>query len=169
MDGTYKADESGNAHYTPKTPEELKKIEDLVKVAIGFRDDRKDRIEVINMQFLSGVVLEKEKTASDWIKEELPLLFQTLVLAVVVVLVFVTVVRPIALKIFDVKRANELEQATADREAKASTDSNHDEIDIKYVEQSIEGPLSTKKVGEIVQAYPQETLMVLRKWLNESD
>ncbi len=168
IDGTYKVNASGGMDYIPREAEELKKIENLVKVAVGFRDDRKDKIEVINMQFLSDLDQDKDKTTVDWIKEELPMLFQTLVFAVVVVLVFITVVRPIALKVFDHQRSTVINKVADSGGVSEALEDAYREIDIKNVGQSLQNNRSTQKVGEIIQSYPQETLMVLRKWLNEN-
>ena len=54
VDGNYKINqETGESEYIPRTQEDLDKISNLVKVAVGFDEDRSDKIEVINMKFSS--------------------------------------------------------------------------------------------------------------------
>lgn len=67
VDGHYEAagadvEKTGNAEgarkYTPRTQEEMKQIEDIVKKAMGYQADRQDEVEVVNVQFSSSAVEE---------------------------------------------------------------------------------------------------------------
>lgn len=51
VDGTYKANEDGTKAYSARTPEEMTKLDDLVKKAIGFNQQRGDEVKVENIQF----------------------------------------------------------------------------------------------------------------------
>jgi flagellar M-ring protein FliF len=52
LDGTYPAQQgSKERKYTPRSEEDLKKFEDMVKSAIGFTQDRGDEVKVVNMPF----------------------------------------------------------------------------------------------------------------------
>lgn len=57
VDGKYEAPapakegEAANAKYLPRTPEELQKIESLVKSAVGFNPERGDQVTVANIPF----------------------------------------------------------------------------------------------------------------------
>lgn len=158
VDGTYTRNaETKKLEYIPRGADELKKIEDLVKVAAGFREDRQDKIEVVNMQFITDTE-ETIEAAPDWFKDELPSLIQTLVIAIVVVLIFVTVVRPISLRIFDIRKAEQMASVQ-----QTAADQPLEEIDI----QSANKAVSIRKVAEIIESHPQEAIMVLRKWMNE--
>lgn len=65
VDGTYetaKATEGGKAgaaeaakKYNPRSEEEMKRIEEIVKKAMGYSADRQDQVEVVNVQFGFGV------------------------------------------------------------------------------------------------------------------
>ena len=57
VDGTSIKDKDGKLTYTPRSKEDLEQIKILVKTAIGFKDDRGDKIEVINMPFSLPVAL----------------------------------------------------------------------------------------------------------------
>ncbi len=51
VDGTYVADASGTATYTPRSPAEIEQITALVKSAVGFDEARGDQVQVANLQF----------------------------------------------------------------------------------------------------------------------
>ena len=69
VDGNYKLNSvTGENDYTPRSKEELDKIANLVKVAVGFNEDRNDKIEVINMPFASEAITFEEEDSS-WLKE----------------------------------------------------------------------------------------------------
>jgi len=55
VDGTYQSDIKENGElewtYTPRSPDELTKIENLVKSAVNFVGDRGDKVEVVNIPF----------------------------------------------------------------------------------------------------------------------
>ncbi len=51
VDGTYATAADGSVAYAPRTPEELDQIGKLVKSAIGFDEQRGDKVEIVNMRF----------------------------------------------------------------------------------------------------------------------
>ncbi len=161
VDGNYKRDpNTGETQYSPRTTEELAQIERLVKAAVGFKESRKDQINVVNMPFMSDISALDE---DNWLRDQLPSLFQSLVLAVVVILVFLTVVRPIALKLFDANKSSD----AARRGDIVGGDESEAEIEISLSEQKVQ-VASIRKVNEVMGAHPEESLMVLRKWLNNN-
>lgn len=179
VDGNYKIDQAtGQSEYLPRSQEDLDKISNLVKVAVGFDEDRSDRIEVINMRFSSELDPFGDDD-SDWIKEELPGLFQTLIFAIVVLLVLITVIRPIALKAFEVRKVEEgaedgLEVFEGSKGAQGAAESSGPGA--KAFAPPLEGmdqePVTPRinlvnKINEIANSSPQDLVNILRKWLNE--
>ncbi|HID97440.1 MAG TPA: flagellar M-ring protein FliF, partial [Thermodesulfobacteriaceae bacterium] len=59
VDGTYSQDKAGKEVYTPRNAEELKKLQQIVRAAIGFNEDRGDEISIVNMAFNSPAAEEK--------------------------------------------------------------------------------------------------------------
>ncbi len=184
VDGIYETNKDTNeVTYKPRTQEELDKISNLIKVAIGFNDERKDKIEVINMKFMTELPSLEED--SNWIKEELPNLFQTLIFAIVVLLILITVIRPIALKAFEVKKMNDVGPNGEINElmphgmmgiSPMQMGANGEMIPQAMMSAPIDGEAPKAnvaksnpilKVNEIADANPQELVNVLRKWLNE--
>jgi flagellar M-ring protein FliF len=176
VDGNYKLNIITNeTDYTPRSKEELDQIANLVKVAVGFNDDRNDKIEVINMPFANDITAFDEDD-TNWLKDELPNIFQTLVFAIVVLLVLVTVIRPIALKAFEVKRNGDFADSTGGDGGFSSVDQLRSSIieaggaiaDVVKAERSPTMETNAHKLNELIVSYPHETIIVLRKWLNEN-
>lgn len=180
--GTQKMD------YAPRNKAELEQITNLVKMAVGFNVQRDDRIEVVNMQFVNAYDTFSTNDGTNWLKDELPNLFQTLVFAVVLVLVLVTVIRPITLKAFEIKRSDKDISgagfitnasgmsnismgggALSDADGGAQFSGGNAELgkDFIKIDKSPKIELNTKRINELVVFYPQEMLNVLRKWLDE--
>ena len=61
VDGTYEGGKAGEAtseqpkKYVARSEEEMKRIEDIVKKAMGYSPDRQDQVEVVSIQFGLGV------------------------------------------------------------------------------------------------------------------
>ncbi len=159
VDGHYKKDPvSGEMQYSPRTPEELAQIEQLVKAAVGFKEERKDQLKVVNMPFMNDINnLDSEE---NWLREQLPSLFQSLILAVIVILVFLTIVRPLAISLLGVSRT------ISDKDKDFALEESS-EIEVSLVEQKVQAA-SMRKVNEVMNSHPEETLMVLRRWLNNN-
>jgi flagellar M-ring protein FliF len=180
VDGTYKLNPDTNKmDYVPRPKEELDKMINLAKVAIGFNDERDDKIEVVNMQFMNDFDLSPDMTdTKDWLREELPHLFQTLVIGIVVILVLVTVIRPITLKVFEFKKNGDFMPEIYSRfpntphlaeNLRTETDFDFDEeAEMLKKEKYDKINSSSQKINDLIVSYPQETASVLRKWLNEN-
>ncbi len=166
VDGIYKKDvATGEMSYTPRTPEELLQIERLVKAAVGFKAERKDHVEIINMPFMTDLAVMDDE---NWLRDQLPSLLQSLVLGGVVLLIFITIVRPIALRFFD----NVLPDSAKTPGSRFDADGNrvgadhiNEEIEISLAEQKVQ-TATLRKVNEVMSNHPEEALMVLRKWFN---
>jgi len=100
VDGTYEsqkgADGKAKQVFVPRTQEEMKHLEELVKKAIGFDPNRGDQVEVINLAFAEhpDQFPDSEGVGSSWLKMVEPFLSPALKV-VVAVLVFLFVVRPL--------------------------------------------------------------------------
>ena len=102
VDGTYKIDkDSKEVKYNPRNEEEIKKYTALVKSAIGFKEGRGDKIEVINMPFLVDFDILQDEDQMSWLKNELTGVIQTMIMGIIILIVLITVVRPIALRAFE--------------------------------------------------------------------
>lgn len=157
VDGTYK-NEGEDKIYVPRTEKELEQIEHLVKAIIGFNQSRKDKVEVVNMPFMAD--LNMLDAQDNWLRDQLPSLFQSLILAIIVILIFLTIVRPLALKLFKVEG-----DAKDNKKLGIEDDVDEQEIEVSLVDKKVQAA-SVRKVNEVLDAHPDEALMVLRRWLN---
>lgn len=97
VDGVYTEVKDGKPTYAPRSQEELDKIKLLVKTAIGFKEDRGDKVEIINMAFPSTEVTNTPELALEnpWMpKLDFTKIIQFCILAVVGFLVLMLIVRP---------------------------------------------------------------------------
>lgn len=103
VDGVTTKDKDGKATYAPRPKEDLEQLKVLVKTAIGFKEDRGDKIEVINMPFSQPEVEEvkTEETKSFMPEMDITRLLELLVLAAVGVLILIMIVRPVLLRVIE--------------------------------------------------------------------
>jgi len=98
VDGSYKGT-GKTREYVSRTQEEMKNLENIVKKAIGYNEERKDQVEVINMPFYWSVVEEemKEEKTNVW-KDYLHMGYKPVVSVILILLFFFVVVRPLLKK-----------------------------------------------------------------------
>src|SRR5690606_24970127 len=77
--------------YTPRSQEELERIERLVKSAIGFDQARGDMVEVVSMEFDGSTEALQEDGALDWLKQDFHNILQTAILGIVAILAILLV------------------------------------------------------------------------------
>ena len=186
VDGTYSLNAEGERVYTPRSDEELSKIESLVRSAIGFDDDRGDLITIETMQFATLEVDDPtlENQIMGFEKSDLLDAVEILTISIMGILVILLVLRPMVGKLLETnqaahKDAEELEEQAAlltgsSNPALPAPDSgfspdvasgDEDEmIDMNKVDGQVKAS-SIKKVEDIVDSYPAETVSVLRSWM----
>ncbi len=95
VDGSYTAGQGGkNKKYTPRTDEEMKHYEDLVKKAVGFSSDRGDEVRVVNMPFDAGTLEELPESK----REYWPIIFSVsryIAPLLAFLLVFIFILKPL--------------------------------------------------------------------------
>lgn len=177
VDGTYKYDETtGEVKYNPRPPEELKQFETLIKSAVGFDASRKDQIEIINMQFTAELDEYKPERIQDWLKKEFSGLIQTFIIAIVVVLFIVLIVRPIAIRAFEFTKQDIEEQKAAPElqtvdlstiQIQPEPQPQQEMIEIQEAELFSQSN-TIRSINELVSRYPKESIVIIRKWLEEN-
>lgn len=193
VDGTYTTttNEEGEEvrTYQPRTQAELDQIKALVRSSVGINDERGDLIDVVNMQFAE--LPQEDLFEGDKIlgfeTSELKDLIEVIIITIAILLVVLLVLRPMVsrvLEIQDVKEDDDIEAellaATAMTPALTGPSSSHvrsileddseggeeNLIDMNQVEGKVKAS-SLKKVEDIVGAYPNETVSVLRSWMSQ--
>jgi len=105
VDGVYTTAADGSKNYAPRPPEELQQLATLVRSAIGFDPNRGDSVEVVNLRFTTPDEPVAVATSSGFFgfeKSDLLRMGETLVFAIVGVLVILLVVRPLLARAFEV-------------------------------------------------------------------
>lgn len=197
VDGTYKLNAEGVHDYAARAPEELAQLTKLVQSAIGFDEKRGDKVEVVNLRFAAPAdeVPEAPAIFMGLNKADLFRAAETLVLAIVAVLVILLVIRPLVTRALETARETALaqqralaEQAMGGAGALAGpmgamgalsgpggpgtglAEMEMDEesmIDISQVEGRVRAS-SMKKIGEIVDKHPEEAVAIIRSWMYQA-
>lgn len=168
--------------YKPRSAEEMKRIEDLVRSAVGFDQARGDTVTVTNVQFArddglgGGVVAGSPLAGFD--KNDIMRAAELGILTIVALLVIFFVVRPLLatargeggtrMALVGQAGARQLALANPDGSLPALSDSGIDaRIDIARIEGQVKSS-SVKSVSEFVNNNPEESISIIRGWLHEA-
>lgn len=196
VDGIWTLDKDGVRQWQPRPAEEMERIGALVRSAIGFDENRGDRVEVVNLRFAGneeiGTSSEDGLTLLGLDKNDLIRLVEGLALMLVGLLVVLVVVRPFLNRLADAAPALApagaplLPDGTpavagalpappgtelAPGEPGAAPEAAGEDdglIDISKVEGRVKKS-SVKKIAEIVDKHPEETVAILRQWMYQQD
>ncbi|MEO6340394.1 MAG: flagellar basal-body MS-ring/collar protein FliF [Caulobacteraceae bacterium] len=193
VDGaTAPADKKGKpGAYSPRTADEMNRIQQLVRSAVGFDEKRGDQVNVVNVRFdrqagAEGGVSAASPFAFD--KNDILRGVELMVLLVVAALLIFFVVRPMLkagggggpMMAFASagggSGAGGGQQAVgyegvAGGEALALAGPGPSEFDQRIDIARIEGQVkasSVKQVAEFVEKHPEESISILRSWLHEN-
>jgi flagellar M-ring protein FliF len=157
----------GQDTYVPYSAEELRKFEALVKSAIGFDESRGDVVEIIDMPF-SPLPEEPPYEEPLFSRGELMKLAEYGLLFLGLLLILLFVVRPI---LRQAQQHMRTQQEIAMREAGLTVeDEPKDEDDTETMVNlsQVRGRVkesSIKKVAEIIEQSPEESVAVIRQWM----
>ena len=191
VDGTVTGD-GANAPYKPRTAAEMTQITNLVKSAMGFDQARGDQVQVTNMHFArvdagDGTPAAKPLLGLDaayWFK-----IIEAAIMCVTALLIGLFVARPLISRMFAPNPPSQPQPtqlagaspvagalpAPGARPAGGSDASGAAPLRVLPAQpgidhQPIEGQVresSIKKIGEVVNAHPEEALAIIRTWLHQ--
>ncbi|MBX3504571.1 MAG: flagellar M-ring protein FliF [Parvibaculum sp.] len=193
VDGAYAPDSEGNMVYTPRSEEELSKIAALVKSAIGFDEARGDQVEVVNLQFAETPRMEigaddaTEPGLFDFGRADIMRLAELAVIGVLALIAMFFVLRPLIARIAPgiagaasaggqpalAGAPGSLALADGSDDGIAGALPSPDQlsedmlIDIAQVAGKVKQS-SVRKIGELVNNHPDESISILRSWLHET-
>ena len=182
VDGFYTKDDDGKYVYRPRTYEEMKKLADLVKSAVGFDGDRGDVVEVENMKFVS---FEPEPEPAPvplimgFTKDELMRVAEGVGVAIVAILVILLVIRPLINNAFDLSGPqNGDTRLLGDNPEEDNLllsnflNNDNDEVEELINMNKIDGRIkvsSLKKINDTVERNPDAAVNIIRSWLYQND
>lgn len=186
VDGNYVEDEEGNQTYQPLSEQDIEEITALVSSAVGFDAERGDTLEVRNKQFISldSIITAPDDTILGFDKSDLLDTAQILFVVVAMILVVLLVLQPMIGKLLAAEGSPldevDLNQELLARQANPALEGPSEEFQSSKMQeeeednmidmQSVEGKVkasSVRKVEDIVENYPNETVSVLRSWMTQ--
>ncbi len=163
IDGTYKIEKLKDGtikrNYIPRSGEELKKFEDIVKSAMGYNEDREDQVSVNSMPFSEAISIDTGTEVGAEGFDILRLLGthrKTIINLLLVVLVFFLIVRPLLKSLKKVAGETVFERKGLPPGAK------------EYTQIAESGEKSQKeKALEISRSSPERTEQLIKGWIGE--
>jgi len=188
VDGIYTEDADGNRVYEPRSQQQLDQIASLVRSAIGYEEGRGDLLEVVNMQFAdvnAEDALIEEQLMFGFERGDLLDAVEIITVAIMVILVILLVIQPMVGRLLATEGPQMEDGLEAEllagrplNPALAGPDRSGEEFEPPALEedddtlinmQQVEGKVkasSIRKVEDIVDNYPNETVSVLRSWMS---
>jgi flagellar M-ring protein FliF len=197
VDGTYGTDAKGAPTYQPRSPAEIEKLTALVKGAIGFDAKRGDQLEVVSMRFADADT--DTHADAGWLpmlgNPDLWRLGQYLLLTLFGLLVALFVVRPVLSRALDGapalagpglgaagkalgaaqvalpppgQAAGQTPAITGPEHAAAEAYGNNELIDVAGIDGKVRGS-ALRHISDIAEKNPEETLSLLRNWLQSDE
>jgi flagellar M-ring protein FliF len=179
--------------YAPRSAEEMQRIEQLVRSAVGFDQQRGDQLSVVNVRFDRGAGVDGGTAAASpfsFDKNDILRGVELLVMLVVAALLIFFVVRPMlkpgaaagggaSLALAGAAGGSggggaagggmaALEGGSGEHLALAGPAGELDHrIDIARIEGQVKAS-SVRQVAEFVEKHPEESVSILRSWLHET-
>jgi flagellar M-ring protein FliF len=182
VDGIVTVGSDGKASYQPRNPEQLEQLRLAARAAVGFNERRGDTLELINLPFAGNDAggVAAEAGMFDFSRGEILRMSELAILFIVALLVILLVARPL---IGAIGRAGSpaaartppgqpgalppaagdgppaLTGPTVPGEGNGGANIDLDRIDGRLSASSM------KKIGEIVEKHPDETVSIIRNWM----
>jgi flagellar M-ring protein FliF len=186
VDGTYKTDAEGKKQYSPRSDAELQNLSKLARSAVGFDAKRGDTLEVINMQFVTalGDEVDTVEPLFGLSKGDYFRIAEIFVLAAVGILVIILVVRPLVARTLEAlpsalaaatdqnllaDQSPDAPALTGPAETGIGGENELDQeemVDVARIDGKVRAS-ALKKIEEIVERHPEETIGILRQWMSE--
>ena len=167
VDGAAVRGPDGTMAYVERTPDELARIATLVRSAIGFNEQRGDRVEVVNMRFVNDGDGQEAALPSGWMhfeKPEIMRMAETAFLAVGTLLTLLFVLRPMVLRLTMQPPSAPIAIAAAKEAAALGAPAEDELVQLANVVGAMR-TASIRRVSELVDSHPEESLAMLRSWI----
>jgi len=182
VDGIVTAGPDGKANYQPRNPEQLEQLRLAARAAVGFNERRGDTLELINLPFAGNDAggVAAEPGMFDFSRGEILRMSELAILFIVALLVILLVARPLIGAIG--RGASPAAARTASGQPGAlppaagdgppaltgptvpGEGNNGANIDLDRIDGRLSAS-SMKKIGEIVEKHPDETVSIIRNWM----
>lgn len=153
VDGTYRK-EKNKTVYQPRSEEEIKKYEEIVKASVGFSRERGDQVIVQNMPF-EAAAEELPAGKPDYLKIVITLLKYLVPIAVIAVLILF-VVKPLLEMLKAPAGTPQLPAGEAVPAVPALTEP-----------ETTQQEIMRERIVEVVKKDPRKAAMIVKEWLSE--
>jgi flagellar M-ring protein FliF len=190
VDGSYAKNDKGDVTYQPRSKEELDRIAALVRTAIGFDQKRGDQIEVVNLRFAEAPAAPIQEAPSGFLsflqftKDDIMRGVELAVMSLLALIVVLFVVRPLVRRILTADEPGALaapaiagmpalpgapsaNPALPEAPIQVGPSQTSRMIDIAQVQGQVHAQ-SIQKVGELAERNPNETVAIVRQWLQDA-
>src|SRR2546421_5112659 len=188
VDGSYGKNDKGDVVYQPRSKEELERIAALVRTAIGYDQKRGDQIEIVNLRFAEAPAAPMQEPSGgllsflQFTKDDIMRAIELAVMALLGLVVVLFVVRPLVRRILTPDEPRALAAAGAGAPALVSGEPHvalpntpitaapsqaAKMIDMAQVQGQVHAQ-SIQKVGELAERNPNETVAIVRQWLQDA-
>jgi len=164
IDGTYKMenlkDGTTKKTYVPRSDDEMKTFEEIVRKAMGYSEDREDKVSVSCIPFSDSIPVDM-KNAVEGAKFDPVMLFakyrKTMVNLFLIILAFFLIVKPL---LKSLKGISQQETAFARKELEPGTDGYMGIPELAGMNQK-------ERVLEISNSNPDKARQVVKGWIGE--
>ncbi len=190
--------EDGTVTYAPRSEDELKTIDSLVRAAVGYDEDRGDQVEVISTRFAEIDPLDLTENDTGLFGANGLDIYRIIesVALVLLALIFLFALQPLIRRLLsprpsadnpdtleaqaDVPRLAPPDQTGLPADAQGAVQSQNmaalpapdgEEGGSSIDISKVEGKVkesSIRKVGELVAQHPEESMSILRSWIHET-
>ena len=192
VDEVRDAGPDGKPAWHERTPEELARIATLVRSAIGYDEKRGDKVEVVQMRFASpddaAVPAPRGLLGLPLDRADLIRLVESGLIALVVMVGLLFVLRPLAVRLVKPLAPAGMPDALAGPGGNAAlpgpagdgtaltapgatallgADGEDAMVDVANIEGQLRAS-AMRRIVELVERYPDETLGIVRTWIGES-
>lgn len=199
VDGNYTQNADGTQVYSRRSDEELQQLTRLIEGAVGYNEERGDTIVVQSMEFTPVEILDSvadDGGIMGFSSAQMVEVLKTLIIGVIVLLLTILVIRPLMKAVLTPTGGGQLALAggggaigqqqvaghlIAPGDAGAVVGPAGDpeiltprnrgiqgHIDVAQIEGEVQAS-SLKKVGELVENHPDETVAIIRNWLHNEE
>ncbi len=191
LDGIYTYDEKTKKYrYNERNKDEINKLKALVQSAIGYDEKRGDRVEVINLEFVTENTFNSINQKSNWFNENGKNLIQIGMIGFIVVLVIVLILRPMLVGLVeknkngigDISKFFSLDKVGLGDELSLKTSTSNEtsekgisstqKVDKKSEKSQLHRDAKyndiVDNVNDLVEQYPEETSDIIKKWIHNN-
>lgn len=167
VDGKYelptavKEGQTGKPKYIPRSPEELQKIEALVKSAVGFNTERGDQLAIQNIPFQDTGEAGSVEQQKWWDSPFFISLFKNLLIGLGFLALIVFVIRPLLVSLKIVRPAARESIETLHEMPDKLTSTERAQISVQMAEQ--------QNLIEAAKKDPYQVAQILQNWISEDN